>query len=204
MARASAGRSLRRPCAVGGRERVQRDVQPPSFRGRCALGRRRGAARRLRVERQPDRRPGRADQAGRVRRRDQRASHAARAATPASCRSAATTAPAAAGAPAKPATGVEITYLNQSRGQFAAITAAGRALLAQTGVKVNIDSPGPTDYPKKLQAAAQRGTMPDTYYALGAADMAPYYKAGWAMNLKPEMDKGWKKNFSRLSSTCSS
>ena len=37
--------------------------------------------------------------------------------------------------------------------------------------------------------------MPDAYYAIGAADMAPYYKAGWALNLKPELDKGWNKNF---------
>ena len=37
--------------------------------------------------------------------------------------------------------------------------------------------------------------MPDIYYAIGAADMAPYYKAGWALNLKPELDKGWNKNF---------
>ena len=33
------------------------------------------------------------------------------------------------------------------------------------------------------------------FYAIGAADMAPYYKAGWALNLKPELDKGWNKNF---------
>ena len=25
--------------------------------------------------------------------------------------------------------------------------------------------------------------------------MAPYFKAGWALNLKPELDKGWNKNF---------
>ena len=30
---------------------------------------------------------------------------------------------------------------------------------------------------------------------IGAADMAPYFKAGWAMNLKPELDKDWGKNF---------
>ncbi|HZQ97548.1 MAG TPA: ABC transporter substrate-binding protein [Chloroflexota bacterium] len=111
---------------------------------------------------------------------------------------AATSAPAVAGAPAKPATGTEITYLNQSRGQFAAMTKLAENYLAQTGVKINIDSPGPVDYPKKLQAASQGGTMPDTYYALDAATMAPYYKAGFALNLKPEMDKGWKKNFQPL------
>jgi ABC-type glycerol-3-phosphate transport system substrate-binding protein len=110
----------------------------------------------------------------------------------------ATGAPAAAGAPAKPASGVEITYLNQSRGQLAAITKLAEKYQDVAGVKVNIDSPGPVDYPKKLQAASQGGTMPDTYYALDAGTMAPYYKAGFAMNLKPEMDKGWKKNFQPL------
>ena len=103
--------------------------------------------------------------------------------------------PAAAGAPAKAATGVEIVYLNQSRGQLKAMTTLAEKYTADKGVKVTIDSPGPVDYPKKLQAASQAGNMPDTYYAIGAADMAPYYKAGLALNLKPELEKGWKKNF---------
>src|SRR5581483_9975177 len=108
---------------------------------------------------------------------------------------AATTAGAAQPAAAAKATGVELTYLNQSRGQFAAMTALAQRYGEQTGVKVNIDSPGPTDYPQKLQAAVASGNVPDTYYAIGAADMAPYFKAGWALNLKPELDKGWNKNF---------
>ncbi len=103
--------------------------------------------------------------------------------------------PAASGAPAKAATGAEIVYLNQSRGQFKAITTQAEKFSAATGIKVSIDSPGPVDYPKKLQAASQAGNMPDTFYALGSAEMAPYYKAGFALNLKAEMDKGWKKNF---------
>ena len=105
-------------------------------------------------------------------------------------------APAAA-APAAPAktSGVELTYLNQSRGQAKAMEALAERYTQQTGVKVTIDSPGPTDYPAKLQASANAGNLADAYYDIGAADMAPYYKAGWALNLKPEMDKGWNKNF---------
>ena len=97
-------------------------------------------------------------------------------------------------APAK-TSGVELTYLNQSRGQFKAMEALAQRYGEQTGVKVTIDSPGPTDYPQKLQAAVGAGNLADTYYALGAADMAPYFKAGWALNLKPELDKGWNKNW---------
>jgi raffinose/stachyose/melibiose transport system substrate-binding protein len=103
--------------------------------------------------------------------------------------------PAAAGAPAKAASGVEVVYLNQSRGQLKAMTTLAEKYTAEKGVKITIDSPGPVDYPKKLQAASQAGNMPDTYYAIGAADMAPYYKAGFALNIKPELEKGWKKNF---------
>ncbi len=104
-------------------------------------------------------------------------------------------APAAAGAAPKAAGAAEIVYLNQSRGQFKAMTTLAEKYTQQFGTKVEIDSPGPVDYPKKLQAASQAGNMPDAYYAIGAADMAPYYKAGFALNLKPEMDKGWKNNF---------
>jgi ABC-type glycerol-3-phosphate transport system substrate-binding protein len=103
--------------------------------------------------------------------------------------------PAAAAAPAKAPTGVEIVYLNQSRGQLKAMTTLAEKYTSEKGVKITIDSPGPVDYPKKLQAASQAGNMPDTYYAIGAADMAPYYKAGFALNIKPELEKGWKKNF---------
>jgi raffinose/stachyose/melibiose transport system substrate-binding protein len=104
-------------------------------------------------------------------------------------------APAAAPAAPAKAGGGEIVYLNQSRGQAKAMETLAERYTQQTGVKVTIDSPGPTDYPQKLQAAANAGNMPDAYYAIGAADMAPYYKAGWALNLKPELDKGWNKNF---------
>jgi raffinose/stachyose/melibiose transport system substrate-binding protein len=105
-------------------------------------------------------------------------------------------APAAAApaAPAKAGSG-EIVYLNQSRGQLKAMEALALRYTEQTGTKVTIDSPGPTDYPQKLQAAANAGNLADAFYDIGAADMAPYYKAGWALNLKPELDKGWNKNF---------
>ena len=104
---------------------------------------------------------------------------------------------AAAAAPSAPAKagGGELVYLNQSRGQLKAMEALALRYTEQTGTKVTIDSPGPTDYPQKLQAAANAGNMPDAFYAIGAADMAPYYKAGWAPNLKPELDKGWNKNW---------
>lgn len=101
---------------------------------------------------------------------------------------------AAPAAPAK-AGGAELVYLNQSRGQAKAMETLAERYTQQSGVKVTIDSPGPTDYPKKLQASSQAGNMPDAFYQIAASDMAPYYKAGWALNLKPELDKGWNKNF---------
>lgn len=117
------------------------------------------------------------------------------AAKPAETKPAADAKPAApAAAPAKAGT-AELVYLNQSRGQLKAMEALAARYTQQTGTKVTIDSPGPTDYPQKLQAAVNAGTLADAYYDIGAADMAPYYKAGWAVNLKPELDKGWNKNF---------
>ena len=103
---------------------------------------------------------------------------------------------AAAQAPAKGKT--ELVYLNQSRGQAKAMETLAAKYTKDMGITVTIDSPGPTDYPKKLQASSQAGNMPDTYFAIGAFDMAPYYKAGWALNLKPELDKGWNKNFQKI------
>jgi ABC-type glycerol-3-phosphate transport system substrate-binding protein len=91
--------------------------------------------------------------------------------------------------------GVEIVYLNQSRGQAKTLTFLAEKYTKEMGVKVTIDTPGPTDYPRKLQAASQTNTMPDIYYATNAGEMASYYKAGLALNLKPELDRGWKKNF---------
>src|SRR5205085_2411549 len=108
--------------------------------------------------------------------------------------------PAAASGAAQPAapakaTGVELTYLNQSRGQLKAMEALAQRYTETMGVKVTIDSPGPVDYPQKLQAAAASNAIPDAYYAIAPDLMVPYFKAGWAMNLKPELDKEWGKNF---------
>ena len=66
-------------------------------------------------------------------------------------------------APAKAGAG-ELVYLNQSRGQLKAMEALAERYQQQTGTKITIDSPGPTDYPQKLQAAANAGNMPDAYY----------------------------------------
>jgi raffinose/stachyose/melibiose transport system substrate-binding protein len=122
--------------------------------------------------------------------------------TAAAAAAAANSAPTAAAA-AKPAGGaapaatVELTYLNKSRGQLQALTQLGEQYQGKAGVKLTIDTPGPADYQKKLLAASQAGTMPDIYWA-EAQDpnfMAPFYKAGWAVNLKSAMDQGWNKNF---------
>lgn len=93
------------------------------------------------------------------------------------------------------ASGAKIVYLNQSRGQRPAIEALAKKYTTQTGVQTTINTPGPADYVQKLQAAAAAGDMPDTYFSLGKTTMAPFYKAGWAMNLKPELDQGWKTDF---------
>ncbi len=114
---------------------------------------------------------------------------------PADAAKPAATSAAAAPAAKSGAAPAEIVYLNQSRGQAKAMGVLAEKYTQQTGVPVTIDSPGPIDYPKKLQAASQANTMPDAYYAIGAADMAPYYKAGFALELTPELDKGWSKNF---------
>jgi len=65
----------------------------------------------------------------------------------------------------------------------------------KTGVTVTIDTPGPVDYLPKLQADAQSKQMPDIYSAIAAGSMAPFYKAGWALDLTKELKGGWSKNF---------
>ncbi|MGW6504639.1 ABC transporter substrate-binding protein, partial [Nonomuraea angiospora] len=89
-----------------------------------------------------------------------------------------------------------LTFMNQSRGQEAALTKLAKQYTAQTGVKITIDSPGPADYLPKLQAKAQSRSMPDIYSSFDATQMAPFYKAGWAMDLSAELNAGWSKNFS--------
>jgi raffinose/stachyose/melibiose transport system substrate-binding protein len=91
---------------------------------------------------------------------------------------------------------VEITFMNQSRGQEAALTQLAEQYTEETGVEVVIDSPGPADYLPKLQARAQSKSMPDVYSSFNATDMAPFYRAGWAMDLTDELDAGWSENFS--------
>ncbi|GAA5092455.1 hypothetical protein GCM10025760_21170 [Microbacterium yannicii] len=91
---------------------------------------------------------------------------------------------------------IELTFLNQSRGQEAALTQLAEQYTDETGVKVTIDSPGPADYLPKLQARAQSGDMPDIYSSFAATDMAPFYKAGWAMDLTDELEAGWSEDFS--------
>jgi raffinose/stachyose/melibiose transport system substrate-binding protein len=89
----------------------------------------------------------------------------------------------------------ELTYLNHSRGQVDALAKLTDTYASTTGTKVTVDTPGPADYLAKLQAKAQSDAMPDIFSAVGIADMAPYYKAGWAVNLQPELAAGWDKNF---------
>lgn len=91
---------------------------------------------------------------------------------------------------------VELTFMNQSRGQEAALTQLAEQYSAENGVQITIDSPGPSDYLPKLQARAQSGDMPDIYSSFNATEMAPFYKAGWAMDLTEEVEAGWKDNFS--------
>lgn len=90
---------------------------------------------------------------------------------------------------------VRLTFLNQSRGQADALAVLAENYASETGVQVTIDSPGPADYMAKLQASSQSDNMPDVYSATGMTSMAPYYRAGLAMNLEPELDAGWNENF---------
>jgi raffinose/stachyose/melibiose transport system substrate-binding protein len=90
----------------------------------------------------------------------------------------------------------KLTVLNQSRGQEAVLTALAAQYSEEQGVEITVDSPGPADYLPKLQARAQSGDMPDIYSSFNATEMAPFYKAGWAMDLTEEVEAGWKENFS--------
>jgi raffinose/stachyose/melibiose transport system substrate-binding protein len=90
---------------------------------------------------------------------------------------------------------VELTFLNQSRGQEAALTQLAEKYTKEKGVKVTVESPGPADYLPKLQAKAQSKSMPDVYSSFNATEMAPFYKAGWAMDLSSELAGDWGKNF---------
>jgi ABC-type glycerol-3-phosphate transport system substrate-binding protein len=92
--------------------------------------------------------------------------------------------------------GVHLTFLNQSRGQEAALEYLVKEYKKKTGVTVTVNSPGPVDYLPKLQAMAQSKQMPDIYSAFNATSMAPFYKAGWAMDFTKELKGSWGKDFS--------
>lgn len=92
--------------------------------------------------------------------------------------------------------GVTLTFLNQSRGQEAALNYLVGEYKKETGVTVTVNSPGPADYLPKLQALAQSKQMPDVYSSFNATSMAPFYKAGWAMDLTKELKGSWGKDFS--------
>ncbi|GAA1121274.1 hypothetical protein GCM10009630_18840 [Kribbella jejuensis] len=91
-----------------------------------------------------------------------------------------------------------LTFMNQSRGQVKALEKLVGRYEQQTGVRVTVDSPGPANFPAKLQAKSQSGDMPDIYSTLTLPEMIPYYKAGWAMNLRPKLTGDWKANFSPI------
>lgn len=86
--------------------------------------------------------------------------------------------------------------MNQSRGQVKALEKLVETYEKQAGVRVVIDSPGPANFPAKLQAKSQSGDMPDIYSTLTLPEMIPYYKAGWALNLESQVTGAWKANFS--------
>ncbi|MDQ0733338.1 ABC transporter substrate-binding protein [Arthrobacter sp. B1I2] len=90
---------------------------------------------------------------------------------------------------------IELTVLNQSRGQAEALTALAAKYSEETGIKVSVDTPGPADFMSKLQSKAQSNSMPDLFSSVGNSEMAPFYKAGWAFNLESEMNGDWSKNF---------
>ncbi|MCQ8194282.1 ABC transporter substrate-binding protein [Streptomyces rugosispiralis] len=91
--------------------------------------------------------------------------------------------------------GSEIVFMNQSRGQAATLKALAKQYTKQTGVKIKIDDAGPTDFLAKLQSSSQSRNMPDIYSAVDGHSMAPYYKAGWAMDLTDRMKGSWGDSF---------
>lgn len=90
---------------------------------------------------------------------------------------------------------VQLTFLNQSRGQEAVLNELAKKYSEKTGVTVTIDTPGPVDYLPKLQADAQSKQMPDIYSSFNPVAMAPFYKAGWALDLTKELKGDWSGDF---------
>ncbi|WP_129669294.1 ABC transporter substrate-binding protein [Phytoactinopolyspora endophytica] len=91
---------------------------------------------------------------------------------------------------------VELVFFNQSRGQEETLTELAADYEDQTGVGVTIETPGPGNYLQDLQSRAQAERMPDLYSATDPFEMAPYYNAGWAMELSSELDGEWGETFS--------
>jgi ABC-type glycerol-3-phosphate transport system substrate-binding protein len=89
----------------------------------------------------------------------------------------------------------EIVFMNQSRGQAATLKKLAKQYTQQTGMKIRIDDVGPTDFLTKLQSSSQARNMPDMYSAMDGHSMAPYYKAGWAMELSDRMKGAWGDSF---------
>lgn len=89
----------------------------------------------------------------------------------------------------------EIVFMNQSRGQAAALGQLAQKYTQQTGVKIKVDNVGPADFLTKLQSSSQSRDMPDIYSAMDSFSMAPYYKAGWAMDLSDRMKGSWGETF---------
>lgn len=98
---------------------------------------------------------------------------------------------------AAPAATRELVFMNLSRGMARALGVLAARYESQRGVKVTVDTTGPIDYPQKLLASSQTNNMPDVFFLPPDAAYAPYIKAGWALPLKPELDRGWKDNFTR-------
>jgi len=99
---------------------------------------------------------------------------------------------------AAPAATRELVFINLSRGMARALGVLAARYESQRGVKVTVDTTGPLDYPAKILAGAQTGNMPDVFFLPPDAPYTPpLIKAGWALPLKPELDRGWKDNFSR-------
>lgn len=91
--------------------------------------------------------------------------------------------------------GSEIVFMNQSRGQAATLKALAKQYTKQTGVKIRIDDVGPADFLTKLQSSSQSRDMPDMYSVVDGHSMAPYYKAGWAMDLTDQLKGSWGDTF---------
>ncbi|MET8211227.1 extracellular solute-binding protein [Streptomyces sp. NPDC005373] len=91
--------------------------------------------------------------------------------------------------------GKEIVFMNQSRGQAATLKKLAQQYTKQTGVKIKIDDVGPADFLTKLQSSSQARNMPDIYSVVDGHSMAPYYKAGWAMNLTDQLKGSWGDTF---------